>query len=565
MAAADRPRVASRVQALVESLEVRVLLAADPVNTFQPPLPIPELGTVGQLVAKGDFNGDGLLDLAVTGGTATTATGQNGAFDGGVQVMLNDGTGQFTPAGSLQTLPFAPTGIVTGDFDGDGADDVAVAGGAAGAVSNGTSFQIGPLDGGVFVLMGDGAGGLRAPVHYLVNDGGTNSLVVGDFNGDRRVDIAASGFRRTGINATTGVMTSESQISVLRNAGDGIFVPLGTFFPAVETHLAGSNALSIAPIALDTDRLTDLAVSGTGLIQFLRSKGDGTFDFADSLSGNGFVTSADLNGDGLLDLIGTTGSGGAVQYALARSGGGFDDLVTVAGTGIGSASGLALGDFNGDGRIDFLNGADPQTTGGLFLQQADGSFLETPSTGIGQPVLTGDFNNDGRDDAVTPNQIYLATPPAVFTSSDRTLVITGTRRADTVAVTVNGSRIAVTLDGQTVTARVSRVRRIHVTTGLGADSITIDASVFAPALVSAGGSGDTVVGGSGDDTIQGDNNSDVLSGGAGIDLIQGGKGADTIDGGPGADAIFGGRETDTYSSGDALTELLDRTLDEPIV
>ena len=83
---------------------------------------------------------------------------------------------------------------------------------------------------------------------------------------------------------------------------------------------------SITPIAFDTDGLTDLAISGTGLIQFLQSKGDGTFDFPDSLSGDGFVTSADLNRDGLLDLIGTIGPGGAVQFVLARSKGGFDSF-----------------------------------------------------------------------------------------------------------------------------------------------------------------------------------------------------------------------------------------------
>ena len=561
MAAATASR--DRTPPLLESLELRVLLAGDVLNTFQPPLPIPQLGSAGQVVAKGDFNGDGFLDLAVTGGTVS-GSGASASFSGGVQVLLNDRTGRFTAAGSVQAIPFAPTAIVTGDFNRDGAADVAVAAGGASAVSNGVSFEVGPNDGGVFVLMGDGRGNLRAPVRYVVNDGGTHQLVVGDFNGDGRTDIAAAGFRVTGINPNTGVMTRESQISVLRNAGDGVLVPRGTFAPAVETHLAGSNVISIAPIAFNTDGLTDLAVSGTGLIQFLQSKGDGTFDFPDSLPGDGFVTSADLNRDGLLDLIGTTGSNGAVQYALARSKGGFGGLVTVAGSGNG-ADGLALGDFNGDGRIDFLHGADPQSTEGLFLQQPGGSFVETPSTGIAQPVLAGDFNNDGRDDAITLSQIYLATPPAVFTSPRRTLVINGTRRADTVSVTVSGSRIVVTLNGETVTARLARVRRIQITTGLGADSITIDPSVFAPAFVSAGAGGDTVVGGSGNDTIQGDNGGDVLSGGAGVDFIQGGRGADTIDGGPGADEIFGGRDTDTFSSNDALTELLDRTLDEPIV
>jgi Ca2+-binding RTX toxin-like protein len=206
-----------------------------------------------------------------------------------------------------------------------------------------------------------------------------------------------------------------------------------------------------------------------------------------------------------------------------------------------------------------------QATRGLFLQQADGTFRETASYGIAQPVLTGDFNNDGRDDAVSFQGINLAMPPAVFTTPRRTLVIDGTRRADVVSVAVSGSRIMITLNGETLSARLSRVRRIQITTGLGRDTVTIDPSVFSPALISSGGESDTVVGGSGNDTIQGDNGSDILTGGAGVDLIQGGKGLDTLDGGAGSDAVYGGREVDTFAAGDALSELLDRTSDEPIV
>jgi hypothetical protein len=547
---------------VVELLEGRLLLAAQSANTFQLPLAVPQVGETGKLVAKGDFNGDGYLDLAITGGTITAGGGTSGplnAFDGGVQVLLNDRTGRLNPAGSLRKIPYLPGAIVAGDFDGDGATDVAVAAGIQGGTRINGSWVLGSFDGGVYVLKGDGRGGLGDPVRYAVNTGGTHALVLGDFDGDGRSDIAAAGFRITGINSGTGVMTSESQIGILRNAGGG------SFFPADETHIAGSFTLSIAPIAYDTDGRTDLAVSKAGLVQFLQSKGDGTFDFPGSWAVAGHFTSVDLNRDGLLDLIGTVGPDGTVRYALARGNGGFSSLVTVPGTGNGRYD-LAPGDFNGDGRLDFIHGAGPQSGTGLFLQQADGSFQATPDRTIVQPVLVGDFNNDGRDDAFTfvleGGQIYLATPPAVFTTPKRTLVINGTRRADTLAVTVSGSRIMVTLNGQAVSARLSRVRRIQITTGLGADTITLDPSVFSPTLISAGGESDTVTGGSGSDTIQGDNGSDVLAGGAGVDVLQGGKGADTLDGGAGIDAIYAGRDLDTFSPTDTLAELLDRTPDE---
>lgn len=558
------PSSPSPPRPVVDALEGRLFLAAQPASTFQRPFSVSYLGPIGEHVAKGDFNGDGYLDLAITGGTINTADGPNGrlsAFDGGVQILLNDRTGRFTPAGSLRKIPYLPMAIVVGDFDGDGASDVAIAAGSRGGMKTNGTWVLGSFDGGVYVLGGDGGGGLGDPVRYAANTGGTHALVLGDFDGDDRADIAATGFRITGINPDTGVMTSESQISVLRNAGGG------SFFTADETHIAGSFTLSVAPIAYDNDGRTDLAVSESGLVQFLQSKGDGTFDFPDSWTVAGQFTSVDLNRDGLLDLIGTVGPNAEVRYALARSTGGFSDLVTVSGTGYGY-DGLALGDFNGDGRLDVLNGVDWESTRGLFLQRADGSFQEVPSSGIFQPDLTGDFNNDGRDDAFNfladGAQVYLATPPAVFTTPKRTLVIDGTRRADAVAVTVSGSRIMVTLNGQTVSARVSRVRRIQITTGLGADTIALDPSVFSPTLISAGGESDTVRGGSGDDTIHGDNGSDALFGGAGVDLLQGGRGGDTLDGGAGVGAIYAGRDFDTFSTADTLAELLDRTPDEPL-
>lgn len=543
----------------MDALESRLLLSAQVATTFQTPLAIPELGPSGEVIAKGDFNGDGYLDLAATGGTSTpisTPNGQSTIFDGGVQILLNDRTGQFTPAGQLRKIQGQPTAIAVGDLNGDGNADVVVAEGLGGFAKDGSTYTkafVAYVD----VFLGDGRGGLGEGSRYAANDL-TLSLALGDFNGDGRTDIAAGGLRMVSINPNTQVITDESQISVLRNAGGG------AFFAADETHIAGTSDLKVTPIDYDNDGRTDLAATGNGQVQFLQSKGDGTFDFPDAWAGAGIVTTADVNRDGRADLIGTFASGGVVRYALGRSKGGFGELVTVAGTG-GGRLGLLVGDFNGDGRVDFVNGDGPQVTGGVFLQQSNGSFAEVSSNGIGLPSLAGDFNNDGRDDAASVGQIFLATPPAVFTTPKRTLVIEGTRRADTVSLTLSGSRISITLNGETVTARLSRVRRIQITTGLGRDTITLDPSIFSPTLISSGGDSDTVTAGSGDDTLQGDNGSDVLVGGAGIDLIQGGKGLDTLDGGAGVDAIYGGRDIDTFSSNDALDELLDRSVDEPIV
>jgi len=126
-------------------------------------------------IVVGDFNGDGIQDLA---------TANLGDFDGNtVTVLLGDGTGGFAPApGSPFTVGTEPWSIAVGDFNGDGIPDLAAATGA-----------------GVTVLLGNGLGGFTVPTgsQYAVGGvyypPGAVFLTVGDFNGDGIPDLAARG------------------------------------------------------------------------------------------------------------------------------------------------------------------------------------------------------------------------------------------------------------------------------------------------------------------------------------------------------------------------------------
>ncbi len=94
-------------------------------GTFRPPVTITANGSSSPLVSTGDFNGDGILDLAVSNYPGSTFS-----------ILLGKGDGTFQPArtyaGSLRATSgpsqLASAGsIATGDFNGDGTTDLAVA------------------------------------------------------------------------------------------------------------------------------------------------------------------------------------------------------------------------------------------------------------------------------------------------------------------------------------------------------------------------------------------------------------------------------------------------------
>ncbi len=116
-------------------------------------------------MANGDFNGDGIQDLAVANSGDNTVT-----------VLLGNGTGGFAAAGgSPFPVGTLPNSVVSGDFNGDGNLDLAVA-------------NYG--DNTVTVLLGNGAGAFTAVSGSALGVGaGPRSVAVGDFNGDGIQDL----------------------------------------------------------------------------------------------------------------------------------------------------------------------------------------------------------------------------------------------------------------------------------------------------------------------------------------------------------------------------------------
>jgi hypothetical protein len=124
-----------------------------------------------------DFNRDGTLDLAqVYFFSVTVSMGKgDGTFAASVEVPvlhdLNRSDGQLEMIGS-------------GDFDGDGATDLVVAGPAAGAEATSSTEAL-------YVVHGEGDGSFRPPVANPTTWSRLGPLAVGDFDEDGRADVVA--------------------------------------------------------------------------------------------------------------------------------------------------------------------------------------------------------------------------------------------------------------------------------------------------------------------------------------------------------------------------------------
>jgi hypothetical protein len=118
-------------------------------------------GALPQSVAVGDFNGDGVLDLAVAN-----------YFSDNVSVLLGNGDGSFQDASSF-AAGRDPRSVAVGDFNGDGLLDLAVANA-----------------GGVRVLLGNGDGSFQTTNFTYVAGIYPRSVAVADVNGDSWPDLA---------------------------------------------------------------------------------------------------------------------------------------------------------------------------------------------------------------------------------------------------------------------------------------------------------------------------------------------------------------------------------------
>jgi len=294
---------------VVSSLDVDVYLNAGKGNFTKVTGPQFDQFVHYRPVVVADFNNDGNLDVAPCGGSGS------GEDPVSCSIYFGDGKGN---------LAYAPNGqfIFAGamaDINGDGIlDNIAI------WSSEGTDF--------LAIYLGN-VDGTYTNVTMVQTNIATSVPIVGDFNGDGRLDVAMSG----GVGDT-------GMVAVFLGNGDGTVQN--------EVDYTVPNGGSIAVADVNRDGKLDIVTSG---FTVLLGNGDGTFTVGSSLDlgGESPVQIADVNGDGNLDVVSGTYVNGisSLAISLGNGDGTFQSAITIATPGDGAISCVA--DFNGDGLLDF--------------------------------------------------------------------------------------------------------------------------------------------------------------------------------------------------------------------
>lgn len=334
------------------------------------------------LVAVGDFNGDGKLDLVIGQGCYVDYCS---AF-----IDFYAGKGDGTFASPIRTLVSDPSGfggpiylvsLFVADFNEDGKPDVAF-----NASAGDTEFaDIGTI------MLSNGDGTFTQRGTFNTGTYEDNVSAVGDLNGDGLPDLVATGWSGGGYGFEVSIWSAN---------------PNGMYSQTQEFDNLGYNAQGGAALGdFNGDGKLDLALGGVYGASVGLGNGNGTFQnpaYYQTANPVTDIFAVDLNGDGKLDLV-TNG--------ICTLFGNGDGTFTPGPCTNAAQGPMVLGDFDTDGKVDvaIVGGTPPALS--VYFGHGDGTFsspmvYQLPTSpvysvpgGLGEDVVAlspGDFRNNGR-------------------------------------------------------------------------------------------------------------------------------------------------------------------------
>lgn len=373
------------------------------------------VGVSPQEAITGDFNRDGETDLAVTS-----------EVDQQLNILVGDGAGNFV-VDNTYPVGGAPGRLDKGDFNNDGWLDLIVAN---------TSFP----NRGLTVYFGGPNGLTPPPVPNIATTETPIAVRTADFNLDGKLDFAVA-LRVPGLNAQVLVYTGDGlggfTLSATLTTPEMYSMDIADFdedgstdivspssrdnFARVflNNHAGGFAAPRLVP-ALPTLSALATDVNGDGHVDIVNGNSvlvnDGAANFTrtpvDYTIGG---APADYNGDGIVDFAFSSGISTAFDVdsyytiGIAYGRGDLSFSASVAVSWLGGSTNAVIADFNGDGRKDIAGALGGSIGVRLVLQNADGSFTQSPTNpynGSGTAnqisnVIAADVNGDGAMDLIS--------------------------------------------------------------------------------------------------------------------------------------------------------------------
>jgi len=272
----------------------------------------------------------------------------------------------------------------------------------------------------VSVLLGNGDGTFQPAVSYSSSGKFAFSLAVGDVNGDGKLDVLV-------VNLCADDFCVNGSVGVLLGNGDG------TFQPALSVRV-GPDALSVTVGDVNGDSKLDLIVGAdgpfAGLVNVLLGNGDGTFQPAMTFDSGGTnpwsVALGDVNGDGRLDVLVAnrnvlSADRGTVGVLLGDGNGTFQPAMTFASGGFSTTS-VTLGDVNGDGKPDVVVASDVGGAGVLINTTTSPykAFVQQPLDPDGRSVFKTNRGVVPVKFTLTRNDVPTCTLPSATIAVTRT-------------------------------------------------------------------------------------------------------------------------------------------------
>ena len=335
----------------------------------------------GYLMEYGDFNGDGFGDLIITeDGNGAASKGKISIYNGSASGLNASASGVI----NYETVNYnLGRQVTSGDFNGDGFDDIAVT-----AAANGLVYIFYGTAGSFGTISASAASRILTGAHTTFGAG----LAAGDLDGDGYSDLAVG---EMGFSANQGrVYIYYGSASGLGAGQDAILNTGSTYQLGVSLHMAHTN----------NDSYSDLVA---GAMSNFGGAGGRVFVFNGSstrLSGITFAPNFTLNGPGFNQLFGTS---------------------------------VYTGDFNCDGLQDLIVGGNTTTREVYIFHSTNGfsgysfsSFTNKFSGGggfeFGSSVLATDMNSDGCSEAIMGENAFNTNAGRLMIQKGSPAGITGT-------------------------------------------------------------------------------------------------------------------------------------------